>query len=85
MFIIVSRSARRQEYAELFLSQTPLLLLLVASIAMTLWSIVSIFHFYRVVAKDPLSLLQVAGISWPCKPSTCSQVRESPFANGLQS
>ncbi|KAN0136622.1 hypothetical protein V8E53_005669 [Lactarius tabidus] len=44
---------------------TPLLLLLVASIVMTLWSIVSIFHFYSVVAKDPLSLLQVVGISWP--------------------
>ncbi|KAF8266026.1 hypothetical protein EI94DRAFT_1803661 [Lactarius quietus] len=45
---------------------TPLLLLLVASIVMTLWSMVSIFHFYTVVvAKDPLCLLQVEGISWP--------------------
>ena len=42
---------------------------------MTLWSIVSIFHFYTVVAKDPLGLLQVAGISWPCKLSARSQAK----------
>ncbi|KAH9060676.1 hypothetical protein EDB87DRAFT_573725 [Lactarius vividus] len=45
---------------------TPLVLLLVGSIAMTLWSMVSIFHFYNILLKkDPLVLLEVVGISWP--------------------
>ncbi|KAI9435748.1 hypothetical protein H4582DRAFT_2079348 [Lactarius indigo] len=45
---------------------TPLLLLLVGSIAMTLWSIVSILRLYIVVvAKNPFVLLHGFGISWP--------------------
>ncbi|KAI9448977.1 hypothetical protein BJY52DRAFT_293646 [Lactarius psammicola] len=45
---------------------TPLVLLLVASIAMTLWAMVTIFRFYSIlVAKDPFILLKVVGISWP--------------------
>ncbi|KAH9034202.1 hypothetical protein EDB85DRAFT_2144475 [Lactarius pseudohatsudake] len=66
MFIIASGSARHREYAELFLTQTPLVLLLVSSIAVTLWSIVSILRLYTIiVAKNPLILLHVVGISWP--------------------
>ncbi|KAH9175778.1 hypothetical protein EDB89DRAFT_283804 [Lactarius sanguifluus] len=44
----------------------PLVLLLVGSIAVTLWSIVSILRLYTIiVAKNPLTLLHVVGISWP--------------------
>ncbi|KAI9448980.1 hypothetical protein BJY52DRAFT_1364182 [Lactarius psammicola] len=68
MLIVVSSSARHQEYhdVEPFPTQTPLVLLLVASIAMTLWAMVLIFRFYNIlVAKDPFILLHVVGISWP--------------------
>ncbi|KAI9448975.1 hypothetical protein BJY52DRAFT_1216096 [Lactarius psammicola] len=45
---------------------TPLVLLLVASIATTLWAMVIILRFYTtVVAKDPFIILKVVGISWP--------------------
>ncbi|KAH8988356.1 hypothetical protein EDB92DRAFT_1031495 [Lactarius akahatsu] len=45
---------------------TPLVLLLVGSIAVTLWSMVLIFRFYNILLrKDPLVLLEVVGISWP--------------------
>ncbi|KAH9175781.1 hypothetical protein EDB89DRAFT_2066360 [Lactarius sanguifluus] len=45
---------------------TPLVLLLVGSIAVTLWSMVLIFRFYNaLLRKDPLVLLEVVGISWP--------------------
>lgn len=45
---------------------TPLVLLLVGSIAVTLWSMVLIFRFYNMLLrKDPLVLLEVVGISWP--------------------
>jgi len=44
---------------------TPLVLLLVASAVMSLWSIALTFRLYiNVVAKDPLRLLQIVGISW---------------------
>ncbi|KAH9034206.1 hypothetical protein EDB85DRAFT_2144478 [Lactarius pseudohatsudake] len=45
---------------------TPLVLLLVASIVMSLWAIVLIVHFLTVVpAKNPLPSLQALGVSWP--------------------
>ncbi|KAH8988969.1 hypothetical protein EDB86DRAFT_1995003 [Lactarius hatsudake] len=45
---------------------TPLVLLLVGSIAVTSWSMVLIFRFYNILLKkDPLVLLEVVGISWP--------------------
>ncbi|KAH8988974.1 hypothetical protein EDB86DRAFT_2944821 [Lactarius hatsudake] len=45
---------------------TPLMLLLVASIIMSLWAIVLIIHFLTVVpAKNPLPSLQALGVSWP--------------------
>ncbi|KAH9068036.1 hypothetical protein EDB83DRAFT_674644 [Lactarius deliciosus] len=45
---------------------TPLVLLLVGSIAVTSWSMVLIFRFYNILLrKDPRVLLEVAGISWP--------------------
>ncbi|KAI9435743.1 hypothetical protein H4582DRAFT_619940 [Lactarius indigo] len=45
---------------------TPLVLLLAASIVMSLWAIVLIVHFLTVVpAKNPLPSLQVLGVSWP--------------------
>ncbi|KAI9435749.1 hypothetical protein H4582DRAFT_620463 [Lactarius indigo] len=44
----------------------PLVLLLVGSIAMTLWSMVSIFRFYNIlVERDPFVLLKVVDVSWP--------------------
>ncbi|KAH9175773.1 hypothetical protein EDB89DRAFT_2066355 [Lactarius sanguifluus] len=45
---------------------TPLVLLLVASIVMSLWAIVLIVHFLTVFpAKKPLPSLQALGVSWP--------------------
>ena len=52
-------------------AQTPLVLLLVASLAFSLWTVVSAFLiYYDVIMKDPLLLLQIFGISSPCKRST---------------
>ncbi len=69
MLIVVSSSTCRREYAEPFLTQTPLVLLLVAEIATTLWSMGLIFRFYYLVALEPSSLLKVAGMSLSCKHS----------------
>ncbi|KAH9060672.1 hypothetical protein EDB87DRAFT_1683368 [Lactarius vividus] len=45
---------------------TPLVLLLMASITMSLWAIVLIVHFLTVVpAKNPLPSLKALGVSWP--------------------
>ncbi|KAH9000594.1 hypothetical protein EDB86DRAFT_3075068 [Lactarius hatsudake] len=66
MFIVVSSSARRREYTEPFLSQIPLVLLLVASIVVPLWSIILIVKMLIAFpAEDILPSFQGVGINWP--------------------
>ena len=78
MSIVVGNSAYHRESAEPFLTQTPLVLLLLASAVVSLYTAVLTFRLYiDVVAKNPLYLLQMVGISWPCKQPT--PFRESPF------
>src|ERR1700761_9548974 len=68
MSIVVGNSAYHRESAEPFLTQTPLVLLLLASAVVSLYTAVLTFRLYiDVVAKNPLYLLQMVGISWPCK------------------
>lgn len=74
MVIIVSIFACHNGYTESsaksFLAQTPLVLLLVASVALSLWATVTTFlTYFTFIMKDPLLLLQIFGISWPCKRS----------------
>jgi len=66
LFIIVSSSPRHREYAEPLLTPTPLVVLLVASIVMTAWSMSSVIHLLTITSVDDWqSLPQVVGILWP--------------------
>ncbi|KAN0136624.1 hypothetical protein V8E53_005671 [Lactarius tabidus] len=45
---------------------TPLVFLLVASVVMSLWSMVIIFHYVAIItSNNPALLQQMSGISWP--------------------
>jgi hypothetical protein len=57
-------------------------LLLVASAVVSLYTAVLTFRLYiDIVAKNPLYLLQMDGISWPCKQPT--PFKECPFETFL--
>ena len=71
IFIVVSSSTCHREHTEPFFTQTPLVLLLVVSIVISLWSTVSIIRLVTSIkAKDPSPSLEQIGISWLCKRPT---------------
>ena len=75
MSIIVSSSARHREYTEPLLTQTPLVLLLVASTGVSLWATVILIRILIAIpVGDTLPYFQRVGQSlvWPCKHSTHS-------------